>query len=361
MPQTAYINQPGPAQRSSRTTNESNSAFAQAVDQNYRAGYTDKNLFTGNTVKPGTMTGVQNNFQSTAPTGFNYNPAIGQGLAATQQGQAEGFGAGQNQAALVADLQAQAAGRGPSLAQMQLQQATDRNVAQAAGAVAGARGINPALAMRQIGQQQAAMGQQMAGQSAMARLEEQNAARAQLANVLAQQRSGAAQQAQLGTGLFGSAGQLEQGQGNQNLQSQNLNLQAALANQAATNDAAKTNLLANTQAQLGNVQQDGIVKDLIGGVGQAVSSLIPGLASGGPVPGKAPVAGDSPKNDVVPAILSPGEIVVPRTAADDPEKAKAFVAEVLGKKAGKKQPMEYADVLAELAEIKKMLKGSKDE
>ena len=39
---------------------------------------------------------------------------------------------------------------------------------------------------------------------------------------------------------------------------------------------------------------------------------------GGPVPGHAPMPGNSPKNDVVPARLSPGEFVVPRTAMANP-------------------------------------------
>jgi hypothetical protein len=41
------------------------------------------------------------------------------------------------------------------------------------------------------------------------------------------------------------------------------------------------------------------------------------MTDGGLVPGKAKVRGDSQKNDVVPAMLSPGEIVVPRSAAQD--------------------------------------------
>lgn len=50
--------------------------------------------------------------------------------------------------------------------------------------------------------------------------------------------------------------------------------------------------------------------------------------AGGNVPGKAGVQGDSPKNDTVPALLSPGEEVLPRSvtmAPDAPERAKAFV------------------------------------
>jgi phage-related protein len=44
-----------------------------------------------------------------------------------------------------------------------------------------------------------------------------------------------------------------------------------------------------------------------------------GLAEGGIVPGTAKVAGDSGKNDVVPALLSPGEAVIPRSLMANPE------------------------------------------
>lgn len=57
--------------------------------------------------------------------------------------------------------------------------------------------------------------------------------------------------------------------------------------------------------------------------------------SGGPVPGKAEVDGDNPKNDTVPAMLSPGEDVLPRSvtqAPDAPERAKRFVQALMDKK-----------------------------
>ncbi len=63
---------------------------------------------------------------------------------------------------------------------------------------------------------------------------------------------------------------------------------------------------------------------------------------GGTVPGRAEVKGNSLKNDKVPAMLSPKEIVLPRTvtlAPDAPEKARAFVAAIMarnGKLPGKK-------------------------
>jgi len=50
-------------------------------------------------------------------------------------------------------------------------------------------------------------------------------------------------------------------------------------------------------------------------------------AEGGVVPGEPEVEGDSLKNDKVPALLSPGEIVVPRSAASDEEEYMKFMQE----------------------------------
>lgn len=49
------------------------------------------------------------------------------------------------------------------------------------------------------------------------------------------------------------------------------------------------------------------------------------LSKGGRVPGIAPAMGDTPKNDVVKAKLSPGEIVIPRSMAGSKDAAKAFI------------------------------------
>lgn len=64
------------------------------------------------------------------------------------------------------------------------------------------------------------------------------------------------------------------------------------------------------------------------------------LKAGGPVPGKAKVKGDSLKNDNVKALLSPGEIVVPRSIATHPhapELAAKFVAATLAKQGMKRR------------------------
>lgn len=58
-------------------------------------------------------------------------------------------------------------------------------------------------------------------------------------------------------------------------------------------------------------------------------------AKGGKVPGKAQVSGDSIKNDTVKTMLSPGEMVIPRSvmqSKDPAEAAKEFVAQKLKEK-----------------------------
>lgn len=65
-------------------------------------------------------------------------------------------------------------------------------------------------------------------------------------------------------------------------------------------------------------------------------------AHGGRIEGDAEVDGDSYENDTVEALLSPGEIVVPRTKAKDPKKAKSFIDDVFEQeKLDKKQKKGY--------------------
>ena len=58
------------------------------------------------------------------------------------------------------------------------------------------------------------------------------------------------------------------------------------------------------------------------------------MAYGGKVPGYA-MGGDSPRNDTVLAMLSPGEVVLPRSVVNDeeaPEKARAFLEAIRAKR-----------------------------
>lgn len=89
------------------------------------------------------------------------------------------------QQSLAQALMAQANGQGPSLAQGQLKQATDRNLAQALALQNSQRGAGSASALRNLAFQRAAMGQQAAADSSQLALTEQMQARNQLGQVLA--------------------------------------------------------------------------------------------------------------------------------------------------------------------------------
>jgi hypothetical protein len=74
------------------------------------------------------------------------------------------------------------------------------------------------------------------------------------------------------------------------------------------------------------------------------------------VPGKAKFKGDTRSNDTVPALLSPGEIVLPRSIAQDeeaPAKAKKFVEAI--KKRQKPGKKNLAQALSRIAELEARL------
>ncbi len=96
----------------------------------------------------------------------------------------------QYQLQVAQQLQQQASGQGPSLAQMQLQQATDRTLNQSLGQIRAATGPNAALAGR-TGALAAAQQMGQAGNaSAQLRLQEQQQAQQALAGISAQGRAG---------------------------------------------------------------------------------------------------------------------------------------------------------------------------
>lgn len=102
------------------------------------------------------------------------------------------------QSNLAAALEAQMAGTGPSLAQGQLQDATDRNIAQQQAMAASQRGVNPAIAARTAMQNAATTAQKAASDSAQIRAQEQLSAQNQmagLATALRQQDTSQQQQA----------------------------------------------------------------------------------------------------------------------------------------------------------------------
>jgi hypothetical protein len=81
-------------------------------------------------------------------------------------------------------LAAQSRGEGPSLAQQQLKQATDQNLASQMAAAASQRGVQGGLGQRLVAQQAANTQQQAAQGSALARTNEQLQAQGLLGNAL---------------------------------------------------------------------------------------------------------------------------------------------------------------------------------
>ena len=123
---------------------------------------------------------------------------------------------------------------------------------------------------------------------------------------------------------------------------------------------------ANQATQAGQ-QQAGLIAGLIGGasqIGASAAAPMPMYAGysqggevpmeeGGSVPGRPRVAGDSQKNDVVHARLSPQEIVLPRsvtTSPNAPNLAKGFVQHLLTQKRMRPpHPEDVATVLSALS------------
>lgn len=124
---------------------------------------------------------------------------------------------------------------------------------------------------------------------------------------------------------------------------------SGLSQQDYTNKMQKRGAVASAQAASAD-RGYGLVKDVARAGGAAYGAYNSGndgvsdgawhddykpvattdLAHGGAVPGKAPVKGDSAKNDTVPAMLSPGEVVIPRSALGSPDKLLAFLKQETG-------------------------------
>ena len=259
---------------------------------------------------------------------------------------------GAEQAQLAEALRAQAEGRAPSLAAMQYAQALEQSQAAAQSQIASARGLSPAQAQRLMLTQQAASRAGAASQSAQLRLQEQQAAQAALGNLLGQRRQQELLGGQLAAGLYGTAG--------------GLGMQQSLA-QAQLDQRTNELLKAAADAErAGNAQLASAILGAVAAGGQ----IAVGAAKGGgsapaapvaaargremirEIPGKAKFKGDTRSNDTVPALLSPGEIVLPRSIAqaeDAPDKAKQFVSAI--KKQKRPSPKAFAGALARLQEL----------
>jgi hypothetical protein len=159
-------------------------------------------------------------------------------------------------------LQQQAAGQGPSAAQVQLQQALSRNVANQQALAASARPGNTALAARMASQQAGALGGSLAGQGALARVQEQLGAQQQLGQAL-QTNQGAFLQGQgQGDAVRGQAMQ-------QRLNLAQLQQQGGLERERLRNQYYNAGVGYGTDAE----QRRGLVGGLLGGIFSGGKSL----------------------------------------------------------------------------------------
>lgn len=284
---------------------------------------------------------------------------------------AEQLRVAQEQQQLAAALRAQAEGKAPSLAEMQFRRALERSQAAIQSQLASARGLSPGQAQRIAAGQQAALGASAAGQSAELRLREQSAAQSALAGLLGQTRQGALGgyataaelaanerrlRAELATGLQTRA---------ENRRTQMISGLLGMApfvgwGLAKAYEAYKTPTGMNPQSS-----SDWWRPEAFAGLETSASSTAgvgdfpepsseQGLyaAHGAEVAGRAKYDGDTRANDTVPAMLSPGEIVLPRSVAQSPnapDKAKRFVEAIKGKK--KPSPKDYTQALMRLHEL----------
>lgn len=240
---------------------------------------------------------------------------------------------------LISTLQRQQSGDfgpGGSLAQKVLEQGLGQNIAGVRSQLASQRGLNPALAARYAAEQTAQLGGQTAQQAGILGLQQQLGAQQLLGSL-----TGTA------AGLGSKAGDIYGKMRDQEIQQATATSDAALKRlnilassssgiqqiQAQTgmkeNEIRATIAAANQAAAAGDMnRRNQLLSGLLGSaaqVGAAAASSGTKAYAGGRIGGKAPLPGDHPKNDVVDAKLSPGEIVIPRSAAGSREAAKSFI------------------------------------
>lgn len=286
------------------------------------------------------LIGANNTYQAPTVNTGNSQQLVDNGLG--QQGSFAAASGNNNafamQNALAGQLAQGAAGQGPNPALAQLQQTTGQNIASQAALQGSQRGVgqNAGLLARQAAQQGGQLNQQAVGQGATLAAQQQMAYQQSLGQLLGQQVG----QQQTALGQFQQGAQANNGtlygynQNSQNVNAgvaqQNAKTNATIAGGALSGAAAALPLLAHggEMPQPTGEAADSLITpahlaEYFCGGGEAYSD-----GTGPVVPGQAQMAGDSKRNDTVPAMLSPGEIVVPRSHAVDPQKAAEFAYRV---------------------------------
>jgi hypothetical protein len=291
---------------------------------------------------------------------------------ATQMAGANGVG---NQMTAAQGFQSIANGTGPNVAQTALNQNTQQNLNNQATLMASQRGAssNVGQIAREAAQVGAQAQQQAVGQAANLQAQQQQAALSNLATVGGQQVGQQQLQQQLMGGMANQMAGQQIGQTNANVANQmqyQQQMLAALGQYNATNAQVGMNSANNSQGFMSNLIGGGL--NAMGGIGSMIAKPFM-AAGGGQVPGahpgqpmsrlgqrlmakggtahqnlrsggvavaksssqKAVKRGNSYSNDKIPALLSEGEVVIPRSVMQsaDPVRGSAeFVQAVLAKR-----------------------------
>lgn len=271
-----------------------------------------------------------------------------------------------NQSNVYNQLAGVASGTGPNPAMQQLQNTTAQNVANQAALMASQRGSssNAGLLARQAGMQGANIQQQAVGQGAALQAQQQLAALGQMGDISQQQvqNYGTASQNlnqfsqneqsnllnalanynSAGVSMQSNANNVNAGLAGQQIQA-NANVTGGLLQGAGSVLAAYYGAAEGGLVDKGTVTPPGgprssAAKHLLGLSSYTLAPNPLQLSRGSVVPGKAPVPGNSYKNDTVPAMLSPGEVVIPRSVmqSKNPSQAAAKFVEAIMKKRGAK-------------------------
>lgn len=211
------------------------------------------------------------------------------------------------QQALAQQLALQAAGKGgPTAAQSLFQGATDQNLRNAMALGQSQAGVSPGAGLRSILEAQSGATGQAASQAAALRAQEQLSAQGQLGGLYGQMAGQGLQAA----GMYGQMSEQDR--------------QAMIELERQRAGVYSSQVGANAQKDMANKQLVGNVL----GEGMKGGAAAFGVAHGAEIEGRAKHDGDHEDNDTVPAMLSPGEIVLPRSVAQDPDaeqKAAEFV------------------------------------
>lgn len=200
-------------------------------------------------------------------------------------------------------LQGAANGTAPSQAQGILQQGLDQGIAAQSALANSGSMANQLVRQKNAADIGAQLTQQTANQAGMLRAQEMAANRAAF------------------------------NQGAQNLYGSNLGAQQStqsILGGLANSEAGAASKGIDTQQSAYN-QSAAARSALIGGILNGAGAAAGGLYTGGKVEGAEIVEGDSPKNDVIPKMLSAGEIVIPKSATKSMEHAINFLEKYLEK------------------------------